>query len=195
MIKELYLVRHGETLFNLQHRIQGACDSPLTRKGIQQAIRTGEYFNNGKIQFDHAYASTQERACDSLEYMTTMSYQRLKGIKEWDFGDLEGMSEELNPPMDPIRTSYGDYFLAFHGESDLQVQERVYQTLLDTMEKEDHESVLAVSHGGAIFMFLKKIVPEEIVKKTKFENCCILKFTYQDHMFRFVDCINEHLHK
>lgn len=33
MKKKLYLMRHGETLFNLQSRIQGWCDSPLTEKG------------------------------------------------------------------------------------------------------------------------------------------------------------------
>ena len=36
MAKTLYLMRHGETLFNSQHRIQGWSDSPLTSKGIKQ---------------------------------------------------------------------------------------------------------------------------------------------------------------
>ncbi len=37
MKKTLYLMRHGQTLFNLQHKIQGWCDSPLTELGIKQA--------------------------------------------------------------------------------------------------------------------------------------------------------------
>lgn len=37
MKKILYLMRHGQTLFNLQHKIQGWCDAPLTPLGIKQA--------------------------------------------------------------------------------------------------------------------------------------------------------------
>ena len=37
MKKTLYLMRHGQTLFNLQHKIQGWCDAPLTPLGIKQA--------------------------------------------------------------------------------------------------------------------------------------------------------------
>lgn len=44
MTKTLYLMRHGETLFNQQKKIQGWCDSPLTSKGERQAIIAGDYF-------------------------------------------------------------------------------------------------------------------------------------------------------
>ena len=40
-MKTLYLMRHGETMFNAQHRIQGWCDSPLTERGIEQARAMG----------------------------------------------------------------------------------------------------------------------------------------------------------
>ena len=60
MTKTIYLMRHGETLFNQQHRVQGFCDSPLTEKGIAQAKQAGAYFKEQGIVFDGAYASTQE---------------------------------------------------------------------------------------------------------------------------------------
>ncbi len=44
MKKTLYLMRHGQTLFNLQHKIQGWCDSPLTELGIKQAKVAGKWF-------------------------------------------------------------------------------------------------------------------------------------------------------
>ena len=44
MKKTLYLMRHGQTLFNLQHKIQGWCDAPLTQLGIEQAKIAGKYF-------------------------------------------------------------------------------------------------------------------------------------------------------
>ncbi|MFW7395453.1 histidine phosphatase family protein, partial [Vagococcus fluvialis] len=43
-MKTIYLTRHGQTLFNLQHKIQGFCDSPLTELGINQAKIAKEYF-------------------------------------------------------------------------------------------------------------------------------------------------------
>ena len=58
MEKILYLMRHGQTLFNLEHKIQGWCDSPLTELGIAQAKIAGRYFTDNKIKLDHCYAST-----------------------------------------------------------------------------------------------------------------------------------------
>lgn len=153
MAKTLYMMRHGETLFNRLKKIQGACDSPLTPKGIADAQRVGAYFQAQGITFDHAYSSTQERASDTLELVTKQPYERLKGIKEWNFGVFEGESEVLNPKPDPVRRSHGDFFCQYGGESDLQVQDRVVKTLTAVMARPDHHQVLAVSHGGASFMF------------------------------------------
>ena len=74
MKKTLYLMRHGQTLFNVEHKIQGWCDSPLTELGIKQAEIAARYFDDNKITFDHCYASTSERACDTLEIVTHHKY-------------------------------------------------------------------------------------------------------------------------
>lgn len=55
-MKRLYLTRHGETLFNQLHRIQGASDSPLTEKGIAQAKAARGLIAG--VEFDHYYTST-----------------------------------------------------------------------------------------------------------------------------------------
>ena len=70
MAKTLYLMRHGQTLFNLRHKVQGWCDAPLTDFGVYQAKVAGQYFKDAGITFDDAYSSTQERACDTLELVT-----------------------------------------------------------------------------------------------------------------------------
>ena len=77
MKKILYLMRHGQTLFNVRRKIQGWCDAPLTELGIKQAEIASEYFKNNNITFDHAYSSTSERACDTLEIVTDIPYKRL----------------------------------------------------------------------------------------------------------------------
>ena len=51
MKKTLYLMRHGQTLFNVRRKVQGWCDSPLTQTGIQQAKIAGEYFKRKNIVF------------------------------------------------------------------------------------------------------------------------------------------------
>jgi probable phosphoglycerate mutase len=63
-------MRHGQTLFNLRRKVQGWCDSPLTELGINQAKIAGQYFKDNNIIFEHAYSSTSERACDTLEQVT-----------------------------------------------------------------------------------------------------------------------------
>lgn len=52
MEKILYLMRHGQTLFNLEHKIQGWCDSPLTELGINQAKIAGRYFEADFSELD-----------------------------------------------------------------------------------------------------------------------------------------------
>ena len=81
MKKDLYLMRHGQTLFNVRRRIQGWCDSPLTESGKQQALKAKEYLKD--ISFDHYYSSTSERCCDTIELIIgNHYYKRLKGLKE-----------------------------------------------------------------------------------------------------------------
>lgn len=73
MAIKLCLMRHGETLFNTQGRVQGACDSSLTDLGIQQALLAKDYFNENSIQFDSVYSSTQERATDTAKLVSGQS--------------------------------------------------------------------------------------------------------------------------
>ncbi|HBV02845.1 MULTISPECIES: histidine phosphatase family protein [Mammaliicoccus] len=191
MRKKLYIMRHGQTLFNEKHKIQGASDSPLTELGIEQATMAKEYFDKENIQFQSLYSSTQERASDTLEIICpNRPYTRLKGLKEWNFGLFEAENEMLNPPHKEGETSYGDFFVAYGGESSVDVQKRMSKTLLNVMNTDDAETILAVSHGGAMFMFIQDWLPIKSVQRIKFSNCCILEFEYEDGQFKFLDVIN-----
>ena len=55
MTKTLYLMRHGQTVFNLKGRIQGASDSPLTALGVAQAQSAKEYFEKHLITIHSLY--------------------------------------------------------------------------------------------------------------------------------------------
>jgi len=180
-MKHLYLMRHGQTLFNVYRRIQGWCDSPLTENGINQAIKARTYLKD--IPFDHYYSSTSERACDTLEIVTEgkVPYTRLKGLKECYFGVFEGQSEDLNPPFD----KYDDVFCIYGGESKEMLVNRMVSTLTEIMEKEDHQIVLAVSHVGASSNFARYVDAHAMTEK--FSNCETLHFTYENGTFKFVE--------
>ncbi|MGG7056823.1 histidine phosphatase family protein [Clostridium tertium] len=186
MKKILYLMRHGQTLFNARRKIQGWCDAPLTKVGIRQAIIAGEYFKSNNITFDHAYSSTSERACDTLEYVTNMSYTRVKGLKEWNFGTFEGESEDLNPPL-----PYRDFFVQYGGESEIELRNRIAKTLHSIMKNDDHNTVLAVSHGAACRQFMRYWAhTSDIDQKERLGNCCILKFEFENDEFKLIEIIN-----
>lgn len=189
MKKTLYLMRHGQTLFNRLEKIQGWCDSPLTELGVKQAQVAANYFKSHQIAFDHAYCSTAERAADTLEIVTEgkVSYTRKKGLKEFYFGEMEGESQRNNPPYFP----YEEYFKTFGGENDTEFYERILPAFCEIMEEDDHKTVLVVTHGVVCYYFLKYWggIAEERYKEG-INNCCILKFEYENHSFSCVDIIN-----
>lgn len=191
-MKTLYLMRHGQTLFNVLGKIQGACDSPLTEKGIEQTQIARDYFITHGITFDYAYSSTQERAVDTAEIVCDYkSIIRLKGVKEWNFGLFESESEQLNPKIKAGETSYGDFFVDYGGESSEQVQKRMNTALIEVMEKEGHQNILCVSHGGSMYRFIQKWLSQDQIKTIQFTNCCILKFEYSDGLFEFKESISQ----
>ncbi len=142
----LYLVRHGQTLFNVLRRKQGWSDSPLTELGIEQGRAAGAWLAANAPAFDHVYSSTAERCCDTAELLVPgQPYQRVKCLKEINFGHFEGLTEDVDVPL-----PYGDYYARFGGETDDELRERVVAGLLEIMGRPGHECVLAVSHSVAM---------------------------------------------
>lgn len=195
MEKTLYLVRHGETLFNLQKKIQGWCDSPLTNQGIDQAMTTQKYFQARSITFDQCFSSTSERTSDTLELITDHPYTRLKGLKEWNFGRLEGENETVNPPL-----PYQDFFVTYGGEAESSFQKRAVETC-ETLIQNSGENFLAVSHGAFCARFRafwdEYSHPEWKLASAKqgIGNCCIFKYIYEQGKFRLVDIITQEQQK
>lgn len=90
---KIYFVRHGETQYNIEKRIQGFCDSPLTDRGISQAKSVGKGFLED-IEFNAVYTSESQRVIDTANYavghrnLPTKTDPRLK---EMNFGALESL--------------------------------------------------------------------------------------------------------
>lgn len=95
----IYLVRHGQTFFNLYRRFQGWCDIDLTTKGIADGHRAGKLLQNTK--FDAAYSSDLARAVKTATYIleenkvtSIATPTQLPAFREQFFGTFEGILNE-----------------------------------------------------------------------------------------------------
>lgn len=176
------MVRHGQTLFNQKGRIQGWCDSALSDLGVQQAKAL--HIGLHDIAFNYAYASTSERAFDTASYIIgnrKIPLQQLKGLKEMNFGSLEGEYEKDYMAKDGSTHDKG--FVAYGGETITMTQERLVNTIQDIVshhENKDH--ILIVSHGGAIMCTLLGLFQMDVQDFRKqgghIENCSVSIFDY-----------------
>lgn len=160
-MKKIYLLRHGQTLFNLTKKRQGWCDSPLTELGIEQARKAKHYFEAHNIVFDKAYCSTSERAEDTLNLITDIDYKRIKGLKEWNFGKYEGEPESLGEPDRDFfanNLTFGDWWVKYGGEDVLELRSRMMDSL-HQIAKEEGNNALVVSHGGSMWSVLTGFYP------------------------------------
>lgn len=186
-MKNIYIMRHGETLFNLQHRTQGWCDSPLTERGIAEASRAGLFMKNFPVHFDAFFSSSSERACDTMELVFPgMTYIRLKGLKEMNFGAFEGHPQYLEVQDKSV------FFAQFGGETQEQTRQRVFATLRSLFEQNTHlNHIFCVGHGGMLWAILKGIYEEPMQILSGIDNLDLLHFTFDEvtHEFKFVELI------
>ncbi len=155
---QYYLVRHGETLFNINNRLQGQCDSPLTEKGIQQIKHTKEKLKD--IHFDHAFTSTSERARDTAEILLEdegIHASMDDRLKEINFGKLEGSSFLDDYELQEARF-YTVHYSDIGGEDAEDVKKRIRSFLRDTTDKcKDGDVVLLVSHANYYTVLLEEL--------------------------------------
>lgn len=169
MPANIYLVRHAQTLFNKEHRMQGSSDSRLTKLGKKQIMALRDYFFDHGINFDKAYCSVQERSCDTLELLTDhqLPYERIKELKEKDYGFFEGKKVWLYFLLHklPLKPSV---------ESNRDVIERMERGMnLILRDAQDGDNILVVGHGDAFSQYLRAIVG---VKKFRgFQNAQFVK--------------------
>lgn len=110
MSTEVYLVRHGETMFNQLNKVQGWCDSPLTVKGIDDLKRTANAL--AQVHFDNMYSSDLKRAIDTVHLMknanvvsTIGKIRKLPEFREVFFGSFEG--DDINQTWKQVALAAG----------------------------------------------------------------------------------------
>jgi broad specificity phosphatase PhoE len=160
----LYLTRHGETKWNVEKRMQGWQDSPLTEKGRQDAMRLGKRLE--EVDLTAIYASTSGRA---LETAQLIRGERLipiyteEQLREIHLGDWEGKTHEEIKEMDPIAFdhfwNHPHLYAPRRGERFIDVQNRAFAAVERIIERHAEGSILIVTHA----VVLKTII-------TRFKN-------------------------
>jgi broad specificity phosphatase PhoE len=87
----VYLVRHGETNLNKEHRFRGSIDAPLDAEGFRDANRLATYFKN--IDVSHIFTSPRKRTSATASIIGLMKGVRPIENQElvaWDIGDFGG---------------------------------------------------------------------------------------------------------
>lgn len=202
----LYIVRHGQTLFNQLMRVQGWSDSPLTEKGMAQAQELGAALSG--TRFDVAYSSDLKRALDTTELILQHSGNEIvirstPHLREAYYGGFEGgeevpvwgpvfeahgySSEDVIPrfmeiapaiPLKAGRDIIADNDPLGLAEDYQQVAER-FAVIGDELLQCESETVLVVCHGGAVTMLLDHLLPERN-GSAEVDNCTVTKVRIND---------------
>jgi uncharacterized phosphatase len=155
-VTELYLVRHGETDWNRQRRIQGRTDIPLNDTGREQARMAGHRLS--VRAWDGLYASPLDRARETAALIGAEvglgEPELVPALVERDYGEAEGMD------WLEVQRRYPDGVAVPGRESRHAVADRVVPALVDLGLARPDAALVIVSHGGAIRAVLDRVDPE-----------------------------------
>ena len=177
-MKEIYLIRHGETVMNQEMRFSGITDCKLSKQGYEQLERLKKEMKNYKIE--QCYCSPLERA-----YLTAKSFFEkpvvIKDLHEMNFGDIEGMKfteVEKNFPDVAKKMLSEKYEFSFpNGESRDEFRQRTARVFENILKQDENSSIAIVSHSCVI----RNIISKEMVGdfsfawKIRLGNCSITK--------------------
>lgn len=195
MSVEIYLMRHGETEFNVAKILQGWCDSPLTDNGKRIARAVGGKLAAAQVRFDAAFCSTLPRTAATARIVLDamgqpeMQPAALDGLREYCFGGFEESAQQvLYDTLAGARGLSTEEWLNVYracnernllieavaeldaerrAETETQFVGRLKQALLHMVAAvPDGSRVLAVSHGMAITALLREIDRSAIERKS-----------------------------
>ncbi len=144
-----YFVRHGQTDWNVEKRVQGHSDIPLNAVGRAQASQLQEKLQT--IAFDHCYSSDLQRASETARILLGSHFLPIHvdpRLRERNFGIWEGkLSAEIDPFLEQKLQTI---------ETDEAIIKRVSAFLQDAEKNHPGSSVLLVTHGGLMRTILAK---------------------------------------
>lgn len=141
----VYVVRHGQTDLNAEHKAQGRNGLPLNEEGIKQAKLLNRKFEEANITFDYIYSSPQERAIQTAKICSGSDKIIVdERLDVYDLGNADGL------PLSEIRmTGTVPDMKVYYGVEDLvHYKERIYSFIGDLIKKygKTNYNILIVGH-------------------------------------------------
>ncbi|MGD8687327.1 MAG: histidine phosphatase family protein [Syntrophobacterales bacterium] len=169
MLTYFALMRHAETTWNREKRIQGQHDAPLTSRGRQQARGWGCAL--ARHQLDYMLTSDLGRATHTatlINQSLVLPCSLEPRLREQNWGSWSGskLSDILNMNELKAQERLGWEFRPSDGESRLEVLRRSRQALVDSAQQMRGNRILVITHGGVIRCLLyqlhdRKFLPQE----------------------------------
>ncbi|MGE3538107.1 MAG: histidine phosphatase family protein [Candidatus Tectimicrobiota bacterium] len=176
------LVRHGETEYNAQGLLQGYAPVPLSHYGRQQALRVGPRLRS--LRPTVLYSSDIQRAYDTAACISQelgLPIQACPGLREWHIGTwVNRMASDFYAHLEALGAHPATY-VPEGGESHIQAQARVVAQMQDWATRHAHDTVLGVSHGMAIDLFVRYILGLDVRQTPPYRivNTSVNIFQYQ----------------
>jgi len=186
---QVYIVRHGETEWNAQGRIQGHSDISLSDNGRLQAQSVARRLGN--IPFSVAYASDLSRTHETARIIlgdTGTPLHTTPQLREYHKGVFEGLTvdEYARQFPDQYQASLQNDldFAPTGGETIRQASARMARLVEETLQNHLEETVLVVGHGGSLRSLIVALLALPLEANWKFimDNCALsLVHTYPNH--------------
>lgn len=191
MIKKIYLIRHGQTDYNLKSIVQGSgVDSVLNAEGQRQADLFFEKYK--EVPFDKVYTSTLQRSIQSVQKFIDLGipHERHAGLDEINWGTREGT--RITPEEDAyyhsiLQTwSEGNTAVCIEGgESPELVYERQKPFVDLMLSRPEEETILICMHGRAMRILLCQLLryPLRCMDEFEHRNLCLYQLDFTGSMF------------
>ena len=175
----VYFTRHGQTVWNVENKICGVTDSPLTDLGHEQAIELGKKILEEGIQIDEILYSPLIRAKATalhVSEITGIPAREEIRLKEQNFGKYESTPRD----GEEFAKAKCNFICSFNGgETMLHLAQRIYNLLDDV--KASGKTCILVAHNG-----ISRVINSYFYEMTNTEyanfgvkNCAVLKYEFE----------------
>lgn len=197
----VYLIRHGETVWNSQMKMQGHSDIPLSERGLQQAAALGKRLASQRISA--IYCSDLGRAVETaLQVAAPHSLEviPLQDLREMSFGEWEGLT------FREITEKYGDMAMKWWsaplsmrvpgGEGLAELTARVVPAVRDIVERHSGDSVAVVCHGGPVRCLVGSVLKMDLNNhwRIRQDNAALNIIDFSDWESGIVALLNDRSH-
>lgn len=184
-MKTIFIMRHGQTDWNIHRRLQGQMDIPLNEEGIAQAKEAGDRFAAAGLRFDTVIASTLSRAVDTAVLSTGCEREAViqdPRLVEIGYGDYEGT----------FYSQVTGELMAFIRDPENVPPPATVETIpalmartgafLEDLKSVDGESILVVTHGVTIRALMGHLTGPRnaVVWGMPIHNCQLITTTLKD---------------